>query len=69
MFHRIRILRVLRRFVTSRKDTYMVVLPDAVPFITEALEDDEQVGLHSYIKLIGWPPVCLFVSLSNHFYG
>jgi len=39
---RIRVLNLIRRFVTSRSDTYMVVLPDAVPFLTEILEDDDQ---------------------------
>jgi hypothetical protein len=39
---KIQILRLVSRFVTVKKDTYMVVLPDAVSFLTEALEDDDQ---------------------------
>lgn len=37
-----RMLILTSRFVTSRKDTYMALLPDAVPFLSEALEDDDQ---------------------------
>ena len=45
--------------MTVKGDSYMVVLPDAVPFLTETLEDDEQVNKHFHVKaLIG----LLFVS-------
>jgi len=39
---RIQILKVVKQYVTVKGDSYMVVLPDAVPFLTETLEDDEQ---------------------------
>ena len=40
---RVAVLDVLEKFVTSRSDTYLAVLPDAVPFMAELLEDDDQV--------------------------
>jgi len=36
------ILGVLKDSVTDRGDTYLPVLPDAVPFLQEILEDDDQ---------------------------
>lgn len=36
------ILGVLERCVSDRTDTYLPVLPDAVPFLQEILEDDDQ---------------------------
>ena len=36
------ILSVLTKCVTDRTDTYLPVLPDAVPFLQEILEDDDQ---------------------------
>ena len=38
---RLSILSVLTQCVTDRTDTYLPVLPDAVPFIQEILEDDD----------------------------
>ena len=32
-------------YLLSRSDTYLVVLPDAVPFLSEILEDDDQVNI------------------------
>ena len=37
---RMAVLAVLRECVTDRADTYLPVLPDAVPFLQEILEDD-----------------------------
>jgi len=37
-----RMVALIRRFVTSRRDTYLVVLPDAAPFIAELCDDDDQ---------------------------
>ena len=34
-------LSVLTQCVTDRTDTYLPVLPDAVPFLQEILEDDD----------------------------
>ena len=39
---RLMILSVLTKCVTDRTDTYLPVLPDAVPFLQEILEDDDQ---------------------------
>jgi len=39
---RISILSVMCECVTDRTDTYLPVLPDAVPFLQEILEDDDQ---------------------------
>jgi len=39
---RLAVLEVLHAAVTDRGDTYMPVLPDAVPFLQEILEDDDQ---------------------------
>ena len=40
---RIAIISVLTSLVTERTDTYLPVLPDAVPFLQEILEDDDAV--------------------------
>ena len=39
---RVAVLEVLAQCVTDRTDTYLPVLPDAVPFLQEILEDDDQ---------------------------
>eukprot|EP00092_Neocalanus_flemingeri_P002849 GFUD01003047.1.p1 GENE.GFUD01003047.1~~GFUD01003047.1.p1 ORF type:complete len:1487 (+),score=586.22 GFUD01003047.1:576-4463(+) len=39
---RLAVLSVLTMCVTDRTDTYLPVLPDAVPFLQEILEDDDQ---------------------------
>jgi len=39
---RLMMLSVLTKCVTDRTDTYLPVLPDAVPFLQEILEDDDQ---------------------------
>jgi len=39
---RLMVLSVLTKCVTDRTDTYLPVLPDAVPFLQEILEDDDQ---------------------------
>ena len=38
---RMAVISVLTSFVTERMDTYLPVLPDAVPFLQEILEDDD----------------------------
>ncbi len=35
------VLGVVRRFVESRGESYLAVLPDAVPFLCEVMEDEE----------------------------
>lgn len=40
---RLAVLSVLEKLVTARADAYLAVLPDAVPFMMELLEDDDQV--------------------------
>ena len=42
---RVAVLQVLEKFVSARTDTYLAVLPDAVPFMAELLEDDDQVDI------------------------
>ena len=39
---RLAVISVLSKLVTDRTDTYLPVLPDAVPFLQEILEDDDQ---------------------------
>jgi len=39
---RLAVLSILTQFVTDRTDTYLPVLPDAVPFLQEIIEDDDQ---------------------------
>ena len=38
---RLSVLSVLTECVTDRTDSYLPVLPDAVPFLQEILEDDD----------------------------
>ena len=38
---RLSMLEVLKQCVSDRTDTYLPVLPDAVPFLQEILEDDD----------------------------
>merc|ERR1712059_55340 len=40
---RVSVLNVLCEVVTDRTDTYLPLLPDAVPFLQEILEDDDQI--------------------------
>ena len=50
---RIAIISVLTSFVTDRTDTYLPVLPDAVPFLQEILEDDDtavETACRDFIK-------------------
>ena len=47
---RVAVLQVLEKFVSARTDTYLAVLPDAVPFMAELLEDDDQVDIQTLVS-------------------